>query len=687
VRYDDASLFDAMTTQRTMPPMRALIPLLILGFLLAAPAYGAAAETVVIPVRGILDRDGADRIERDMRKAVAAGALSIVLEIDLLGAPESGLVLADVVADLQMSVRVAALLRGRAPGGAVAVVLACSPTYAMPAARVGPIPRRGAVHERVAALLDASGLPNEVLTLLLPPDEGEVGLTADRAKELGLVDRTLANRAEAFRRLGVDPEKIELPEPERSEGRRQVRGEFKRPFLIPFEGVIDDTRAASVKRRVRDAEAAGADLVIFEVDSPGGTVGASLEIGDFIFDMKIPTIMLILEEAISGAALVSLAGDEIVMSASGLIGDCQPISIGPEGITVIGEKIQSPLRAAFRKYATENRYSTALAEAMVTQEMQVDRVTFADGAVFYLEPEERARKIAEHGPIVDATEAVKKDQLLTMHAREAKDFGFCGELVTNRADLLARFGLGESDLVILDETWAENTSRFLMGLKFILFILGIMALYMELKAPGFGVPGGIAIVCFVLFFSASSIAGIATELSIVLFLLGVGLLALELLVIPGFGIPGIAGALLIMVSLYMASVKYGLPESDRPWETTGMLDWLLSFGGSILLSVLGMFVIAKFFPGTPIGRRMILAPAGPPGSQGLTGSGSMKGLEAAKIVGMTGVALTDLRPVGRIEVEGEPWNAVTEGDWVEKGSAILVIEVSANRIVIKGITS
>jgi len=666
---------------------RALLPLLFAGLLLGSPAIAFAAGTVVLPVRGTLDRDAADRIEQNLLAAVENGAETIVLEIDLTGAPESGLVLAAVVEDIRKKVRVAAILRGRTPGSAVAVALACSPVFATPAARVGPIPRRGAVNDRVAALLAARRLPKTVLTVLLPPSDGEVGLTAERAEELGIVDRALADRQDAFDRLGVDPEKIEEPESAPEEGRRRVRGFFTDPYLITFEGAIDDTRTTSVKRRVRIALAAGADLIIFEVDSPGGTVGASLDIGDFIFDLKTPTVMLVLDQAISGAALVSLAGDEIVMSAAGLIGDCQPISIGAEGITVLGEKLQSPLRAAFRKYASKNNYATALAESMVTQEMQVDRVSFADGTVLYLQPEGRERMIAEHGPIVDSEEVVKKDQLLTMHGREAMELGFCGELVADRAALIARYGLTEGDLTVLEESWAEETSRFLLGLKFLLFIVGIMALYMELKAPGFGIPGAVAIVCFALFFSASSIAGIATELEIVLFLLGVGLLALELLVIPGFGVPGIAGAVLIVISLYMASVKYGLPDSGRPWEATATLDWFLYFAGSLLVSIAGMFVIARFFPGTPIGRKMILAPPGPPGSQGLTGSGSLRGLEAAKLIGMTGVAATDLRPAGGIEIDGEPWNAVTEGDWVEKGTAVLVIEVSANRIVVKGIDS
>ncbi|MEN8149002.1 MAG: NfeD family protein [Planctomycetota bacterium] len=658
----------------------------VLALLLAAGSALAAGDgTTVVVLRGTLDADLADRAARDITRAVEDGAETIVIEFEVTGAPASGLPLAGVVARISRDVRTVGIARGRVPGSALAALFECDPVYATEGARLGAIPRRGPIYDRIAATVRERKLDTSALREFLPSAEGEVGMTSARAKELGIVDMIVADRGETLEHLGVDPGTVEAKEPEVARGRRRVTGEFRRPYLVTFEGAIDDTRATSVKRRVEIALEAGADLLIFEVDSPGGLVSASLDIGNYVHDLDTPTIMLVLEQAMSGAALVSLAGDEIVMSASGELGDCQPIAIKADGYEVIGEKIQSPLRATFRKYAESNGYSTALAESMITQEMQVDRVTYADGSVFYLRPDEQARHVAEHGAIIDRETVVKKDQLLTMIGREAQELGFTGELVEDRAALLARFGLTEADLTILEETWAEETSRFLMGIKFLLFIVGILALYMEIKAPGFGVPGAIAIVCFALFFSASSIAGIATELEIILFLLGVGLLAVEVFVIPGFGIPGVAGAGLIVVSLYMASMTYGLPSSSRPWEGDALLSWTLSFGGSLLACFVGMLLIARFFPGTPIGKRMILAPEGDPGEQGLTGSGSIHGLEAAAIVGETGTAITDLRPAGRIDVNGEPWDAVTEGDWIEDGSKILVIEASANRIVVKEI--
>jgi membrane-bound serine protease (ClpP class) len=497
------------------------------------------------------------------------------------------------------------------------------------------------------------------------------------------------DRAALYRALGVTPEEAVStgggPKITQAPGeRRTVRGGSLMPFLIPFDRAIDDTLARSVTRRVEEAKARGADLIILEVDSPGGTVSASMEIGDLLFDLDIPVVLLILKRAISGAALVSLGGDEIIMGEGGEIGDCQPIMLSPSGgYQVIGEKAQSPLRATFRKYAERNGYSTQLAESMITEQLAVERVTFEDGRVMFLYPEEVEAEENAHGKAVTRQPVVREGELLTMEATKARDFGFCGRLVSDRAEALRRFGTNELELTTLDETWAEQVSRFLLGMKFLLFIVGIMALYMELKAPGFGIPGAVALLCFTLFFSASAVAGIATEIEVVLFLLGVGLLALELLVIPGFGIPGIAGVGLILVSLYMASVKYGLPSPDRPWELEGFFDWLLKFGGALIASIFGILILARILPKTGAGRRIILAPEGPPGSRGLTGSGVLSAEVRAALVGKTGVALTDLRPSGRIEVGGEPYDALTEGEFVDKDAEVAVLEVRGNRIVVR----
>jgi membrane-bound serine protease (ClpP class) len=666
--------------------MKPASPLAAAVLLLASlTALGGPSGTLEVHVEGDLDSAAVDRLVQEIRLAEDNGVDLVLLEIDVASAPgAAGLELAKTVEGLTKRVRTVALIKGRAPGSALAVAFACAEIHATKEATLGPIPDEGPVRATVARQCRERELSHATFTRLLEAD----GVGADAAAGAGLVDSVLESRAELRWKLELDAEGAVAPGDgpriaQAPGGRRTVRGRSERPFLLPFDRAIDDTLRASVERRIEEAKAAGADLIILEVDSPGGTVDASMKVGDLLFGLDIPVVMLVLKRAISGAALVSLAGDEIVMGEGGVIGDCQPIAISPGGYQVLGEKIQSPLRATFRKYAVRNGYSTQLAEGMITEQLAVERVTFADGKVLFLYPEEVEVAKEDHGEAVRRQPVLREGELLTMEATKARDFGFCGRLVANRAEALSRYGISEANLTILEETWAEQVSRFLLNIKFLLFIVGIMALYMELKAPGFGIPGAVALLCFALFFSASAIAGIATGIEVVLFLLGVGLLALELLVIPGFGIPGIAGVGMILVSLYMASVKYGLPSPDRPWEIEGFFDWLLKFGGAIIVSIFGILVLARLLPKTGIGRRIILAPAGPPGSQGLTGSGGVSTKLRSALLGKAGRALTDLRPAGRIEVEGEPHDAVTQGDFIDEGEAIEVLEVKGNRIVVR----
>lgn len=659
---------------------------LTLALLLLAPAAARAAEAVVVPVRGTLDGDAAREIADEIRAAGKAGTGTVLLEFDVTGAPESGLALAESIREIGEALRIVAYVSGRAPGSATAAALACDRVYLATTATLGPIPERGPVADAVAERIAARDVPRATIRELYPKPGETLGVDATSAESLHLVDRVVADRDRAFASLGVDPSRVEEAARDlRPAGRLRIAGSFQKPYLIPFEGEIDETLAGSVRRRVEEAKRAGADLIVFEMNSPGGLVSASMEIGDLVYDTKTPTLMLILKEAYSGAALVALAGDEIVMSAGGVLGDCQPIAIGPGdgGYEVIGEKIQSPLRAVFRKYAEASGYPVALAESMVTQEMAVDRVTFADGTVLYLTPKQIEEKGTDHGGVVRREEVVSGKELLTMHGDEARDFGFTGELVTSRSAALARFGLKEADLTILEETWAEGASRFLLRIKFLLFLVGLVAAWMEIKAPGFGVPGAIAIVAFVLFFAASAISGISTGLDVALFVLGFVLLALEVFVIPGFGVAGIAGIVLIGVGLYMASNRFGLPSPSRPWEVQAFLDWLLWFFGTIIATLIGMFLVAKWLPHTKVGSRLILAHGGPEGALGLTGSASVESARHAGLVGRTARTLSTLRPSGRIEIEGEPYNAVTRGDWIEPGEEVVVAEVRGNRIVVR----
>lgn len=663
--------------------MKLLLPFLLIATC-ALPAL--AGESAVIPLTGHLGRTQADRTAAEIERLSAGDCETLLLDLALDSVDDqAALDLAKAVAAAPNGLEIAVLVSRPATGGAVAIVFQADRSFMLPQGRLGPVSRSGEVRQRVSAIVGQRGIrPSAFQRLLDPP-----GVSAEEALQLGLIGEVCVARAEVFEALDVRPTEAEeyrpaLPVAPRSgTGRVPLQGPFEKVFLIPIDREIDATLAASLERRVSEAIDAGADLILFEVDSPGGMVSAAMDIGDLVFSCKVKTGMLIFRSAYSAAALISLAGNTIIMGEGGDIGDCQPISIGPEGYQVLGEKIQSPLRALFRKFADRNGYPIALAEAMVTEEMVVEQVTFTDGTVLFISPDHVEAAEVDHGKATSRKIVVAEGKLLTMHAKEAFEFGFCGEPVKSRAAAFARLSIEEGEVTRLDESWAEETSRFLLTIKILLFFGGITALYMELKVPGFGVPGAIALICFALFFSASAISGISTGLEVVLFMLGVLLLLLEIFVIPGFGVAGIGGFLLLLISLYMASEKYPFPTQGRDWGADVPLNWLMEFAVAGGLSIIAIVLAVRFLPGTELGRRVILAPAGPTGSLKLTGSGSAVTEALAGLAGKRGIAVTDLRPAGRIEIGEEPVDAVTEGSYIERGATVRVIRAEGNRIVVE----
>lgn len=479
---------------------------------------------------------------------------------------------------------------------------------------------------------------------------------------------------------------------------------YKAPFLIPISGEIDDGLFQSVKRRVERAKFEGADLIVFEIDSYGGLLNAGYNIADHIFDLTIHTVAYVPKKAISAGALISLACRDIVMKEEAELGDCAPIAMTTEGIQELGEKMQSPIRTKFRKFAERNLYPIALAEAMVTKELEVLQVEFRDGTIEYMDSEEYDRLPLERKSRVklDPPQIVcKKGELLTIHAKEALNFGFNRFLVKEREEIFQHFTKAKEIEIIRVESagipsstprkgvvrvielpilWSESLVRFIQSYSFIFFILGIILLYIEFKTPGFGVFGILGILCFAILFGSNFLSGLAEFYEIFIFVVGVLLLGIEIFLIPGFGITGILGITLILVGFYLASLPFVVPDVTSPLDMERLERWVRNMGISLLGAILIMYAISRFLPKTPIFRRIILQPEGE--------GGIFRGTAAAAehrfdfLAGMVGIALTDLRPAGKAEFAENRVDVMAEGAFIKKGAKVRVLKIRGNRIVV-----
>ena len=467
--------------------------------------------------------------------------------------------------------------------------------------------------------------------------------------------------------------------------------------LIRFEGEINPFREAYFNRKLAKAEELGADVVIAEIDSPGGYIESSLNLATTLRDVDwATTVAYIPREGLSGAAIMALGSDQIVMGRNGRIGDAGPIFMGDDFLfRHAPEKIRSDLVRQVRDLADATGRPPALAEAMVDMDLVVYEVTHADTN------EKTYKSDAELESLDDPTEwkkgppvlESKKGLFLEVNGEQATKLGLAKGTVESRAALAAQFGKELNELIILETTWVDTVVMVLNSwpVTGLLFVVGLIALYVEFAAPGTGVGGLIAGLCFALFFWSRFLGGTAGWLEVVLFASGIIFLLMELFVIPGFGVAGISGIVLLMTSVVMASQRFTGADGLSVGDLSQSVLLLLGAG---VAAVLGMVFLSKHFGSMPLFKHLLLRPptplataaAGAPAVASLTDAGPSEIGEMPVALGDEGTADSALRPAGRVLFGEHYRDVVTDGSFVDKGARVRVIKVSGTHITVREIT-
>jgi membrane-bound serine protease (ClpP class) len=454
--------------------------------------------------------------------------------------------------------------------------------------------------------------------------------------------------------------------------------------IIPLSGMIDGGIYNSLTRRVEIAKENGSNLIIFELDTYGGQLEPAFEISEHISNIKnTKTIAFIPTKAISAGSLIAISCNEIYMAPQAELGDCEPIVPSSEGgYKTVGEKIQTVLRTKFRKFAEKNGYPVLLAEAMVTKEIEVYRVVTEerpDG--YYITGRElKEMNDKEKKKLKSKKLIIEEGKLLTMYAKEAYEYQFAKEIVEDRNSLLKLLNLENVTPDILETNWSEEMVRFLGRISPVLLGIGLAALWMEFKSPGFGLPGIVGILCLATVFLSKHLVGLAETPEIIIFFIGILLIAVEILFIPGFGIAGIPGIILILIGAILSFQDFTIPRT--PYDVDLFITNIFAVMCSIIGSGIAIFLMFKFMPGMPFFNRLVLTtsettqsgfviPSQPAGGSDLTGA--------------KGMALTALHPTGKIEVNNNTLDVVTDGEFIEKGQTVEIIEIRGNRIVVKAL--
>ena len=269
-----------------------------------------------------------------------------------------------------------------------------------------------------------------------------------------------------------------------------------------------------------------------------------------------------------------------------------------------------------------------------------------------------------------------------MGGEEAVELGLARGLVSSRADIEARYARLQGELLLLEPGAIDTAVQILNSpwITGLLLVLGLVGIYLEFNSPGIGLGGLLAAVCFATFFWSHFLGGTANWLAAVLFLLGVGFLAVEMFILPGFAVAGIAGIVLLIASLVLAMQGFFIPHS--PHELAMLTQTLLVVFFSGLSFAVAAMVISKRFGSVPLLRRLLLAPPEPsPAGSGIDMASGLP-TESPIAVGQVGVAQSALRPGGKARFGNRYADVVADGAFITKGTRVKIVHISGNRVVV-----
>jgi membrane-bound serine protease (ClpP class) len=412
-------------------------------------------------------------------------------------------------------------------------------------------------------------------------------------------------------------------------------------YRLTVGGVVENGLAPYIARGLDEAAAAGAAAVYLDIDTPGGRVDAAERIVDAVGASPVPVYAFVNPRAYSAGALIALSTKAIYMRPGAVLGAATPVD--GQGVKA-SEKMVSALRAQFRALAEARGLDPRVAEAMVDERVAV--------------------------PELDTP-----DQLLTLSTNEALRVGYAKAAVADESALLRAIGLPDARVVGVDPNWAELVVRFLTNplVAPLLLSLGVLGLIFEIKTGGFGLGGLVSLASLGLFFGSSLLVGLAGWEEIILLGIGLVAIAIEVFILPGFGAAGVLGLVALGAAVVLALI------GTTP--TTGdITQAFVVLGASLAITVAVAYAWIRHLPNS--GRFAGLFLRG--GAH--QADGYIAAAPRSDLVGLDGVAVTDLRPSGTAQIGPERVDVVTEGEYVAQGRAVRVVRSEGYRHVVRGLS-
>ncbi len=461
---------------------------------------------------------------------------------------------------------------------------------------------------------------------------------------------------------------------------------------VRLEGELERGMLPQLARAVRAAKDQPDSTLVIELDTPGGSIDLMWDLSKQIrsaADKGVRTIAWIHKHADSTAVLLAISCERVYLSHDGTISSVTPVVMGIGGLASVSEdpvereQISAAMQAEFRAMAAKNGRPPALAEALVDPDARVYQVK-REGELSLVSGEEWDELRAKPDvPELVATVAAP-GRTLTLSAARAVELRLGDGVAESLAELALKSGAAQGTTLAVERARSDDFIRWLDVVGPLLLVAGIVLAYVELKVPGFGVPGVLSIACFALLIGARYLAGLADVLHIIAVVLGLLLIAGEILIWPGSLWMGLSGAALLVGGLVLSGLGPGFSlESGFDRQR------LFSAGASMLINsaiaVAVMLVLSRFLPRTPVLRRLVLVPGGAGVVGGAMPESGGRHAELAR-VGALGRALSPLRPVGKVALDADPsleFEARSSGALIDAGARVRVVEFSAARLVVE----
>ncbi len=499
-----------------------------------------------------------------------------------------------------------------------------------------------------------------------------------------LLGLTFANTANPPSTASPSPAKVDsakvktdslesVSDPSRSQD-DSSRGKARRSVVIPIHGEVDAGLEFFVKRAIEQATTGDSvpDVILFDVDTWGGRLDAAFEISDAISGIKkCSTAAFVAKKAISAGALIALSTHRVYMAPGATIGDCAPIIQTNEGPQFLGEKVESPLRAKFRALARRSGIPVLLAEKMVTKDMGVVAAKDSANTLNWFTaknwedlPDSVKSRYREAQTVID------DGQLLTLDDQEALKWGFSAGTFGDSNELEKAMGWSQS--AQLEQTWSEGFVRWISKFVPVLFLLGLACVYIEYKSPGFGFFGIAGILLLGLALGSQFLVGMASYTALFLAAIGLLLIAIEVLLVPGTVVLAAIGLLCLLAALVLSLQGFSVPDPSLPWQALEMKRSLVTVGlaavGGLVVSLSVVRWIIPYLPmreGPMLKTTLADVPESPS-----TGDPSGDSSNVGRVVPV----VSALRPVGKIELDGEECDAVSNGNMIAVGVRVRLLE-------------